>query len=180
MELTRVAYMILTYAKRRRICFIHTRNRMMKKRMIIVYSILALLLYGALLWVTGMMSALNKGGAADLAEAYSAAVNEVCHWDEVFASNGMKLDKIVSPPSSRGRYMSLGIILAEKPKGDADLPAELKEFITSHADLTGGRVLKVTIYVPDQKSSIILLKKNVTAIYEKDFFWWRLLYPSVN
>lgn len=123
-----------------------------------------------------MLSALNKGEAADLAEAYSAAVNEVC-WDEVFASNGMILDRIGSPPSSRGRYMMLGIILAEKPKGGVDLPAELKEFITSHADLTGGRVLKVTIYVPDQKSEIIWLKKGVTAIYEKDFFWWRLLYP---
>ena len=159
----------------------YARDNMKKKRMIIVYSILALLLYRALLWVTCMMSGLNKGYAWDLAHAYRIAIDEACHWDEVFASNGMLLEEISSPPSSRGRYMELNIILAEMPKGSVDLPAELKEFISSHVNLTDDRVLKVTIYAPatpEQKASIYLRDK--TIVYEKDFFWWRLLYPSVN
>lgn len=128
-----------------------------------------------------MMSGLNKGHAWVLADVYDSAINEARNWNEVFASHGMLLEEISSPPSSRGRYMRLTVVLAEMPNGNVDLPAELKEFILSHVNLTDGRVLNVTIYAPatpEQKASIYLRDK--TVIYEKDFFWWRLLYPSAK
>ena len=128
-----------------------------------------------------MMSALDKGRAYDLAEAYRAVIEKAYNWNEVFASHGMILNKISCPSSTRGRYMMLHVVLAEMPKGDVDLPTELEEFIASHADLTGGRVMKVTMHAPanpEQKASEYLRDK--TLIYEKDFFWWRLLYPSTQ
>ena len=145
----------------------------MKKRTIIIFSfsIWALLLYALLWWVTGMMSALDKGRAYDLAEAYQAVIEKAYNWNEVFASHGMILNKISCPSSTRGRYMMLHVVLAEMPKGDADLPTELEEFIASHADLTGGRVMKVTMHAPstpEQKASEYLRDK--TLIYGKNFF----------
>lgn len=128
-----------------------------------------------------MMSALNKGRAYDLADAYQAVIEKAYNWNEVFASHGMILDKISCPASTRGRYMMLHVVMAEMPKGDVNLPTELKKFIASHADLTGGRVMKVTMYAPatpEQKVSGYLRDK--TLIYEKDFFWWRSLYLSTQ
>ena len=111
-----------------------------------------------------MMSALNKGRAYDLADAYQAVIEKAYNWNEVFASHGMILDKISCPTSTRGRYMMLHVVLTEMPKGDVDLPTELKEFIASHAGLTGGRVMKVTMHAPAPPEHIPPLSESRMAM----------------